>query len=337
MFKKLETINFEELKDIEFQSPKRKEDFHSYLEIMEKILNYYLELEKYEKILSENDEVKLKRDIKLFSTILNNVGNEGWKDPNNSKFKKEKFNHLYIEWLSDRKGVYEHFSILINKKEEDFTIKITGLEEKQTKQILEKDDEIAQINGEKGTLTERIEKQKETIKKQDISIKELKADIADKELNKLAESFGTEENKYTSGKKKEIYFGFALLSIPTCIIIGILYYDINNYILSIPFGILTIIFWYFQYFQLKNYYINRDLETNFANRKAVANSFKGLLEMLNEEENFGDNPDLKTKFFEKVSSILYAEVDNSYIKKHNDNVPISKLLDTVNELIKKVQ
>ncbi len=337
MFKKLETINFEELKDIEFQSPKRKEDFHSYLEIMEKILNYYLELEKYEKILSENDEVKLKRDIKLFSTILNNVWNEWWKDPNNSKFKKEKFNHLYIEWLSDRKWVYEHFSILINKKEEDFTIKITWLEEKQTKQILEKDDEIAQINWEKWTLTERIEKQKETIKKQDISIKELKADIADKELNKLAESFWTEENKYTSWKKKEIYFWFALLSIPTCIIIWILYYDINNYILSIPFWILTIIFWYFQYFQLKNYYINRDLETNFANRKAVANSFKWLLEMLNEEENFWDNPDLKTKFFEKVSSILYAEVDNSYIKKHNDNVPISKLLDTVNELIKKVQ
>lgn len=134
-----------------------------------------------------------------------------------------------------------------------------------------------------------------------------------------------------------IYFWFILLLIPTSITIIILTKNINDYVLTIPFGVLTIILWYFLYFQLKNYYINRDLETNFANRKAVANSFKWLLEMLNEEENFWDTTELKSKFFDKVSNILYSEIDTSNIKKHSDDVPISKLLDTINELIKKLK
>jgi len=73
MFKKLETINFEELRSINFQPPKWKEDFHSYFSIMEKILNIYLELEKYEEIISEKEKAMLKKDINSFSTILSNV------------------------------------------------------------------------------------------------------------------------------------------------------------------------------------------------------------------------------------------------------------------------
>jgi len=336
MFKKLETINFEELRSINFQPPKWKEDFHSYFSIMEKILNIYLELEKYEEIISEKEKAMLKKDINSFSTILSNVWSKWWKDPKNPKFKNEKFTKQYINWLNSRKWIYEHVSNLINKKDEEFKTNITWLEEENTKVINQKDLEIQWIKEEKENLETNIWASNILVEKLNTSIKELKADIADKDLNKLALSFWTEEAKYTSWGKKMIYFWFILLLIPTCITIWILVNDINDYILSIPLWIITIILWYFQYFQLKNYYINRDLETNFANRKAVANSFKWLLEMLNEEENFWDTQELKSKFFEKVSNILYSEIDNSYIKKHNDNVPISKLLDTVNELIKKV-
>ncbi|MDQ7021947.1 MAG: hypothetical protein Q9M97_00155 [Candidatus Gracilibacteria bacterium] len=255
----------------------------------------------------------------------------------NKKFKKEKFNQIYIDWLNDRIGIYKHNLYLLSGKEEKLKNNIKILKEEQEKKILKKNEELKEFNLDKSELEERVENQKETLQKNTNSIKELKADISDKELNKLALSFWEEEKKYKDGGKGMIYFGFILLLIPTSITIVILVKNINEYILAVPFGLLTLILWYFLYFQLKNYYINRDLETNFANRKAVANSFKGLLEMLNEEENFGDTVDLKSKFFEKVSNILYAEIDTSAIKKHSDNIPISKLLETINELIKKTK
>ncbi|MDQ7008728.1 MAG: hypothetical protein Q9M94_00365 [Candidatus Gracilibacteria bacterium] len=337
MFEKLKTINFEELNNIDFQPQKWQKEFSYYLKSMEKILNCYLELEEYEEILNDKDINILKKEIIFFSIILKNIGNKGWKDPKNKKFKKEKFNQIYIDWLNDRIGIYKHNLYLLSGKEEKLKNNIKILKEEQEKKILKKNEELKEFNLDKSELEERVENQKETLQKNTNSIKELKADISDKELNKLALSFWEEEKKYKDGGKGMIYFGFILLLIPTSITIVILVKNINEYILAVPFGLLTLILWYFLYFQLKNYYINRDLETNFANRKAVANSFKGLLEMLNEEENFGDTVDLKSKFFEKVSNILYAEIDTSAIKKHSDNIPISKLLETINELIKKTK
>lgn len=336
MFKKLDSIDFETLKALNFEFPKWKKEFNSYFWVMEKIYNLYLDLKEYENIISESDKKVLNADINTFSNILSNIQKNNWKKPD-WRLKKEKFNQSYINWLNDRKSIYEYNNNLLNSKDEDYSKKLTDLEEKKDKIIWEKNTEIEKLTWDKESLNETITSHKETIKKNESSIKELKADIADKELNKLASSFWLEESKYSSWSKWMIYFWFILLLIPTSITIIILTKNINDYVLTIPFGVLTIILWYFLYFQLKNYYINRDLETNFANRKAVANSFKWLLEMLNEEENFWDTTELKSKFFDKVSNILYSEIDTSNIKKHSDDVPISKLLDTINELIKKLK
>ena len=337
MFEKLTSIDFHKLRSINFQSQKWNDEFWKYFSTMEKILNIYLDLEKFENILSNVDKNIIKTDIVLFLYILSNVWNKWWKDPNNQKFKKEKFNQSYINWLNARKWIYEHTDNLLNSKDEDYSKKISNLEEEKDIIIQKKDESIEAIKWEKEKLNKDIQAQKETIQKQKKEIEEKQAQINDQALNKLAKAFWEEETKYQEWSKKMIYFGFVILLIPTCITIYILVQDISDYILSIPFWVLTIILWYFQYFQLKNYYINRDLQTNFANRKAVANSFRWLLEMVNEEESFNADPDLKTNFFEKVSSILYSKIDTSYIKKHNDDVPTSKFLDTLNELIKKLK
>lgn len=344
MFNKLDSIDFEILKNLNFEFPKWKSEFNSYFWVMEKIYNLYLDLKEYETLLNASDKKTITADLNIFTQILSNIQNNNWKKPD-WRLKNDKFNQSYINWLSARKLIYEHFKNLLNSKEEE------------NKKIIEKKDEIINDCKEDLEITENQKKEKEeelnkiitTLKTEKIdlskSIKELKDDIADKELNKLALAFWKEESKYFSWSKKMIYIWFSILCIsPISIIILYLIdlffleskYQEHIYIISIPLLVLTLIWWYFLYFQLKNYYINRDLETNFANRKAVANSFKWLLEMVNEEENFWDTTELKSKFFDKVSSILYAEIDTSNIKKHSDDVPISKLLDTINELIKKL-
>ena len=138
MFKKLEWIDFEKLREIDFQPQKWKDEFWKYFTIMEKIFNLFLELEKYENIFSDIDKNTIKKDIILFSNILNNVWNKWWKDPNNSKFKKEKFNQNYINWLNARKSIYEHNNNLLNSKDEDYSKKLTDLKEEKDKIIWEK-------------------------------------------------------------------------------------------------------------------------------------------------------------------------------------------------------
>lgn len=347
MFEKIKEINFDTLNNLSFEHQKRKTEFQSYFNSMEKIYNSYLELEKYKDILSETDKTFLWKEIPLFSTILLNIQSKEWKKPD-SRLNKEKYSPNYLNSLIQMNWRYKYFSAVLSKTKEEFDNKIWLIETEKTKIIEDKDAEIADYQEDLSILeTQKKEKEDElnkkvsefNIQKTELNknIKDLKSELTDKELNKLARAFEKEELKYVAGSKKMIYFWFIILLIPSIIVIFILHNDITDYVKAIPFWILTVILWYFQYFQLKNYYINKDLETNFANRKAVANSFKWLLEMLNEEENFWDTTELKSKFFEKVSTILYAEIDTSYIKKHNDDVPTSKILDILNEVIKKIK
>ena len=63
------------------------------------------------------------------------------------------------------------------------------------------------------------------------------------------------------------------------------------------------------------------------------------MELVNEEWSslWEYKTELTTKFIDKVWDIIYSNIDTSYMKKHNEDVPVSKFLDTVNELIKKVK
>lgn len=361
MFDKIKSINFENLKSLDFAFSKRKKEFEEYFILMEKIYNYYLEFEKYIDILNDNDKNILKKDIQDFSNILLNIQNKIWEKPDN-RLKKDKFSNNYINWLKQTTSRYQHFYSILNwikidneknieeiKNQNDIFIKECNkekdeLDEKYKTQIESKEVEINTIVSEKWFLETEVNNK-------NTEIENLKLEIQKKELNKLAEAFDKEEIKYTEWSKKWIIFWFFLLSIPALFSIYIVlsefidnqyfnYLTISSFKYEIiPFIILTLILWYFQYFQLKNYYINRDLATNFSNRKAIANSFKWLLELVNEEWNsLGDNKtELITKFIDKVWDVLYSNIDTSYMKKHNEDVPVSKLLDTVNELIKKIK
>jgi len=275
MFDKLKEVNFETLKNLNFEHPKRKNEFQNYFNSMEKIYNSYLELEKYIDILSETDKIFLWKEIPLFSNILLNIQSKEWKKPDN-RLNKEKYSSNYLNSLIQMNWKYKHFSAVLLKTKEEFDNKIWLIETEKTKIIEDKDAEIAEYQEDLSILeTQKKEKEDElnnkisefNIKQTELNknIKDLKNELTDKELNKLARAFEKEELKYVAGSKKMIYFWFIILLIPSIIVIFILHNDIKDYVKAVPFWILTIILWYFQYFQLKNYYINRFTLFNIIN------------------------------------------------------------------------
>lgn len=348
MFKELFTINFQIIESLEFKKKWVTEtNLKEYIKNSKEIIGLFNNFDDYLNIIPEYDKKILLQDWNEFNTILNQL--EAWKIKDyDNRLNYEKYSKKYILFLKWNLERFKNIKDLIISIENKSEVEYNKIQKKLNKLL----ENIEKLNISKNEISSEKLHLENEVNNKNTEIENLKLEIQKKELNKLAEAFDKEETKYTEWNKKWIIFWFFLLSIPSLFSIYLVLSEfIDNQYFNIfkitdftiyqiiPFIILTLILWYFQYFQLKNYYINRDLATNFSNRKAIANSFKWLLELVNEEWNslWNNKTELITKFIDKVWDVLYSNIDTSYMKKHNEDVPVSKLLDTVNELIKKLK
>lgn len=239
---------------------------------------------------------------------------------------------------------------LIAKNEADFSKAETTQndllqqEKKQAAESLEL--KVTEIQN----LILKLEAEKSVTKKKNEEISELKSALAKKETAKLAIAFETQKDDYARARRfwldaTILSFLLLFLAVLGSILIysgiwqffgkqftNLAWYDkIGIYLLDVVLMSLT-------YFSASQYSKNDDRYDEFANKQAIAQSFKNLYDTIDiksrSPEIKKENELIKNKFLDRASSVLFSESKSLGTTKKS-NLPIEEVIKLLNSAIKR--
>lgn len=124
-----------------------------------------------------------------------------------------------------------------------------------------------------------------------------------KELKKLAQAFGDQEEEF---KKGGIIWGiliiFSALALSGSILLSAYLAGDKIWYEKLPYYLVNFVFLTLFIFSLRQYSHNRTLRIDFANRKTLAQSYSNII-------SSGEDDSIKIKFIEKATDVLAAKTD----------------------------
>lgn len=230
-----------------------------------------------------------------------------------------------------------------DKKELAHSNLLTKEKEQSTEKLSAKDIEIQNLNV-------KLEAERSVTKEKKEEIAGLKNQLAKRETAKLAVAFADQKGDYISSRRfwlaaTIISFILLFLSVLSSILMytgvwkffgtdsaSLLWYDkIGIYLLDVVLMSLT-------YFSARQYSKNDDKYDEFANKQAIAQSFKNLYDTIDTKtrnsEIKKENEMIKNKFLDRATSVLFSE-PRHYPTGKKSNLPLEEVIKLINSAIKR--
>lgn len=238
---------------------------------------------------------------------------------------------------------------LIKKRDKDYKKKLMEKDSLLESAKTELEKKISETDEEMQKLDTSLEAEKAITAKQESSIKQLRDELIKKETAKLAIAFKNQKDDYISLRR--IWLAITILAfilLIASVISSLLIYSGVWELFGTKYSSLE---WYdrygiflldlvivsFTYFSAKQYAKSDSKYDEFANKEAIAQSFWHLFDAIavqsDDEKLSEEKENIKNKFLDRASSVLYSETKLSLGKK--TNLPMDEVVKILNLLLSK--